>query len=164
MMPNWLDSTLWSISCAYRRRKIRQSRVYADLMQDHPEIARFDYRISDKERAMLAEATKDQTILLAMQLHRAGKISDDALVAALDLDTPAILARGQAAEQALGRAHVHMTITPYQIAMLTEKLTDEAMMHGSWPPSGQAMEYWCEHCPQYGHCCICGQDHAGGVA
>ena len=48
--------------------------------------------------------------------------------------------------------------------LLVEKLTDEAMMHGSWPPAGQAMEYWCEHCPQYGHCSICGQDHIGGGA
>lgn len=30
--PNWLDSTLWAISRAYRRRKIRQSRVYSELI------------------------------------------------------------------------------------------------------------------------------------
>jgi len=123
MFTDKLDAILWSISRAYRRRKIRQSRVYADLMQEHPEIARFDYRISDKERAMLGEATKTQTKLLAMQLHRAGRISDDALVAALDLDTPAILARGRASDQrSLGARD-----------LLVEKLTDEAMMHGSWP-------------------------------
>ncbi len=128
--PNWLDSTLWSISRAYRRRKIRQSRVMQELRTP----------ISPDDRY---------------------------------LDTPAILARGQPAEQALGRAQGETMwhfpkdtdLNRYRPSPhLVEKLTDEAMMHGSWPPSGQAMEYWCEHCPQYGHCSICGQDHAGGVA
>jgi hypothetical protein len=30
----------------------------------------------------------------------------------------------------------------------------------AWPAD---REYWCEHCPQYGHCSICGQDHAGSL-
>ncbi len=115
----WLDSLMWSISRAYRRRKIRQSRVIEELRAPIPPDDRY-------------------------------------------LDTPAILARGQAAEQALGRARGGAAGWPSPY--LVEKLTDEAMMHGSWPPSGQAMEYYCEHCPQYGHCSICGQDHAGGVA
>ncbi len=128
-LPMWLDSTLWSISRAYRRRKIRQSRVYEELRAPIP--------------------------------------PDDSW-----LERPAILARGQARELAPGRAPGEtMWSFPKGVDLdryrpsphLVEKLTDEAMMQGSWPPSGQAMEFWCEHCPQYGHCCVCGQDHAGGV-
>ncbi len=58
-------------------------------------------------------------------------------------------------------------LSEYQRAQLREKLADEAViasMYGAeaevYPAEGhQAMEYWCEHCPQYGECVVCGQRH-----
>lgn len=55
------------------------------------------------------------------------------------LERPAVLAGGVAC------------LTPYQVEMLREKLRDEALM--------QPEEWWCEHCPQYGECSVCGQTH-----
>ena len=114
-MSNWLDSILWAISRAYRRRKIKHSHVYTELR---------------------------------------APIRPDAEALDRALERPAILT----IRDAHGAAE-----RPYRFnrtqELLIEKLTDEAMMHGSWSPSGQAMEYWCEHCPQYGACCVCGQTH-----
>ncbi len=93
MIRGWLDGLLWRCRW-YRRRVMRRSGVWTALMQEHPEVARFEFRISDKERVMLGDAAKTETKLLALQLHRRGMLSDDAMYAALDLDTPAILARG----------------------------------------------------------------------
>lgn len=55
------------------------------------------------------------------------------------LERPAVLGRVEAA------------LTLYQRDMLCEKLSDEMLMHPE--------EWWCEHCPQYGECCVCGQTH-----
>jgi hypothetical protein len=111
-----IDSLLWSISRAYRRRKIRQSRVYTELLSP---------------------------------------IRPDAEALDRALERPAILTRMRDFRT------VPRSMQPWPNELLVEKLTDEAMMHGSWPIG---REYYCEHCPQYGHCSICGQDHVGGGA
>lgn len=106
-MQTWLDRLLWRLSRRYRRRKIKHSRVRAELLQPVPR----DTRMLDRY-----------------------------------LERPAILARGRIS-------------FAQDNPLLVEKLADEAITRG------QAMEYWCEHCPQYGECCVCGQTHdrAGGV-
>ncbi len=167
MIRGWLDGLLWRCRW-YRRRVMKRSGVWTALMQEHPEVARFEFRISDKERSMLGDAAKTETKLLALQLHRRGMLSDDAMYAALDLDRPAILARGP-----------RSFLEPR-----TENLSRRA---GSWPLSGN--ESWlppvheaklsdmkpldpnqpiraryCEHCPRVGYCCVCGQTHGQGGA
>ncbi len=76
----WLDSILWSISRAYRRRKIRQSRVYSELLAPiRPDAEALDRalerpailsRVPPIERtlgpyraAMLAEKLQDEAVL-----------------------------------------------------------------------------------------------------
>jgi len=126
-MLRLLDSILWKLSRAYRRRKMRQSRVHAELLQAIPH----DTRLLDAY-----------------------------------LERPAILAGRGASDRpegARGQTYAHLTevadfhLSPYQVEMLREKLADEAITRGREP------EYWCEFCPQYGHCCICGQNHAEGT-
>jgi len=50
-----------------------------------------------------------------------------------------------------------------QHGYLAEKLADEVSLRGyamtGVPTMHQHLEYWCEHCPQYGECLVCGQNH-----
>lgn len=58
-------------------------------------------------------------------------------------------------------------LTQYQLDQLHQKLADEAIiasLYGSdaevFPaPENEWYEYFCEFCPQYGECHVCGQRH-----
>lgn len=49
----------------------------------------------------------------------------------------------------------------YRDELLREKLQDEGMLHGSWPPAARSAwpEGWCEHCSVWGKCSVCGSEH-----
>ena len=67
------------------------------------------------------------------------------------LAQPAVWPSERALERPAVLGRVEAALTPYQVEMLHEKLSDEALMRPE--------EWWCEHCPQYGECGVCGQKH-----
>lgn len=68
----------------------------------------------------------------------------------------------QALEQRLQRPAV---LSRYQQDGLREKLAEEGLIYGCAVGTGfmrlnyQELEQFCEHCPVWGKCCVCGQEH-----
>lgn len=94
-------------------------------------------------RGMTTEPTPPHAPILApAQLQTRPR--DARMLDAL-LERPAILTRA--------------TLSPMQVELLREKLADEAIIRGHDREPEPEPEYWCEHCPQYGFCCVCGQTH-----
>ena len=86
----WLDSLLWSISRAYRRRKIKRSRIYAKLLEPIPPIDRMLERqierpaiLVTKEKPLSrAEPWPIMTRYQREQLQE--KLTDEAIIASIE--------------------------------------------------------------------------------